>query len=303
MIAASRLVLPHAAVTPAELLEPTLSRPDLILVTGKGGTGKSTLSAAIAALAARRRGRALAVDLSVAPRQASLAPSGAAVDVAAVNAETALPGALGRLLHIPGLAARLLGNRLLRLFIRTSPAVREMLVLDEIASLVEARSPLGCPVVVDLPASGHALSFLDTPRAVRRVLRVGPLAHIAARVEKLVLDPRRTALVVVALPEELPVNETIELCRRAAALGLDNRVVIVNQVPPPPFVDGDTELLAEIGGELAATARAAIAAAVEASAQVARLRAELPPAVPLLSLPTLVGGERERVNLLVEVLR
>jgi len=70
-----------------------------------------------------------------------------------------------------------------RQFIRTSPAMREMIVLDELRVLVDESTARHVPVIVDLPATGHALSFLDTPRAVQRMSASGPIAHAAERVQ------------------------------------------------------------------------------------------------------------------------
>jgi len=108
---------------------------------------------------------------------------------------------------------------------------------------VEAESRSRVPVIVDLPATGHAVTFLDTPRAVRRMLRVGPIAAAAERAELLLHDPARTELVVVALPEELPSTETIELGRRAREIGISTRRVVVNQVPAHPVEAHDRDLL------------------------------------------------------------
>ena len=292
----------------ASILGQMLDERDLILVTGKGGTGKSTVVAALAELAARRRGRALAVEMAAHPRLPALLAPGSGVDSLNIDAEKVVKNVLGRLLHLPALVGGLLGNRIIRLFIRTSPAVREMVMLDELRFLVDERAASGCPVLLDLPATGHALSFLDTPRAVRSMLRVGPLAQLAARVEQLLLDQRRTELVLVALPEELPVNETIELAARAAAQGLGSRTVLVNQVPAAPMPAHDLLFLDAIeqGGDAALgryadAARHILAGAVEARAQIARLRAAIQ--LPVIELPELPAADpRACVAALAEIL-
>lgn len=209
-----------------------IERRDLVLVSGKGGTGKSTLVAALAELAARRRGRALALEFAVHPRLAALVKPGSNVQVMNLQAEEVVVEVLSRLVGMPAIVSAVVKNRVVRQFIRTSPAARETILLDELHHLVESRSKDGCPVIVDLPASGHAVTFLDTPRAVRRMLRVGPIAAAAGRAEGLLVDGARSELVVIALPEELPINETIELHRKAREIGVAARTVVVNQVPP-----------------------------------------------------------------------
>ena len=268
-----------------------LERRDLVLVTGKGGTGKSTLVAALAEIAARRRGRALAVEISAHPRLPGILGGSPSVRTLNLVAEDVVAKVLGRLMGLQPLVNAVVKNRVVRQFIQTSPAVRETILLDELRFQVETCAREGCPVIVDLPATGHAVSFLDTPRSVRRMLRVGPVANAAARVEELFLDRRRCELVVVALPEELPVNETIELLRRAADVGIACRRVVVNQVPAQPVEPHDKPLLDVIKEDASTIGRFARAAhgdsegADQARAQVERLRASV--SAEILELPRL----------------
>ena len=277
-------------------LDDLLDHRDLILVTGKGGTGKSTVVAALAGLAARRRGRAIAAELSVHPRLPEMVDPAGAVTTVNIDPEEVVGDVLGRLLHLPTLVSALLKNRIIRLFIRTSPAIREMVALEELRHLVDRSSSEGYPVVVDLPASGHALSFLDTPRAVHRLLRVGPLAEVAERIETMLLDPRRSEVVVVALPEELPINETIELFHRAAASGLASRTVLVNQVPEEPMQAEDRALLELVGrhrdhalGRLAGAAQSEMEDVLQARAQIERLRRSV--AAEVIELPRMISPD------------
>lgn len=283
---------------PASLLDDRA----LVLVTGKGGTGKSTLTAALAAVAAQRRGGAVALELSANPRMRAMLPPDARVRALNLDVEHCLVPALGRLTGLPALAGAFARNKALTAFIRTSPAVREMIVLDELRDLVEKSSLERVPVVVDLPATGHALSLLDTPRSVHRMLRIGPLAQVARRAEELLLDQARTELVAVALPEELPINETIELVRRARDLGVGCRFVVVTRVPAAPLADDDLALLAQTerhGGQamarLAQTARQETEGALRAREQIDRLRAALPVQVvelPLWTVPDIAACVR-----------
>jgi arsenite/tail-anchored protein-transporting ATPase len=285
-----------------------LERRDLILVTGKGGTGKSTLVAALAELAARRRGQAVAVELSAHPQLPRLVSPNSGVRVVHIDAEEVVGETLSRLLHLPSVVGALLRNRIIRIFIRTSPAIREMIALDQLRHLVDGCARDRCPVIVDLPATGHALSFLDTPRAVHRVLRIGPLADVAERVERLLLDGERSELVVISLPEELPINETIELLQRAAAIGVSSRTVIVNQVPSAPLETRDRPLLELLGqqgdkalGRFADAAESECASVEQARAQIDRLRGAVPAVV--IELPRYVADDvRDCVRTMVQTL-
>lgn len=279
-----------------------------MLVTGKGGTGKSTLTAALAAVAAKRRGSAVAVEMSANPRMGAMLPPHAHVRAVNLDLEHCLVPVLGRLTGLPTLAGAVARNKALSAFIRTSPAMREMFILDELRDLVEKSSLERAPVVVDLPATGHALSLLDTPRAVHRMLRIGPFAQVARRAEELLLDQARTELVAVALPEELPINETIELVRRARDIGVGCRTVVVTRVPAAPLAEGDLALLEQTEqhggqamGRLAQTARQETESALRAREQIDRLRAALP--VQVVELPLyLVPDLAECVRLVMQAL-
>jgi len=266
-----------------------LEQRQLILVTGKGGTGKSTLVAALATLAARRCERVLVVEFNATPRLPALI-DGAAVRAINIEADQVVGTVLQRLLRLPAIVSRVLNNRVVRIFANTSPAAREMIAMDELRDVVERSAAENCPVIADLPASGHALSFLDTPRAVRDLLRVGPIAQVALRAEQLLLDPARCEMVVVTLPEELPVNETLELVERARQLKLACLAVVVNQVPASLLDPDDRPLLdalhAQDGpgvGRYDAPARQHSEQLAQARTQIERLRSAVK--APIIELP------------------
>jgi anion-transporting ArsA/GET3 family ATPase len=292
---------------PENALKALVAQRDLILVTGKGGVGKSTVTAALAELAVRTRGGAVAVESSAHPRLSSLVDPAAGLQVVNIDIEQVLPAMLGRLMHLPQLLSALLSNRVIRLFLRTAPAVSELVLLDEVREWVERSAPRH-PVIVDLPATGHALTLLATPNAVQRMLRVGPVARLAERLEQLLFDRRRCELVVVALPEELPVNETIELVQRAADLGMACSHVVVNQVPRPPIEDAERSWLEQIRqssddelGRIARAARSELDSADEARAQIERLRSAVDSTV--IELPRHVDVDaRRQVDGLVRAL-
>lgn len=229
------------------LLTPLLLQRDLILVTGKGGVGKSSLVAALAKLAAKVRGHSIAVEVSSHPHLLELTQNNPDVSCVNIDLDAALPAMLGRMLHIPKILSNALNNRVLRMFAQTSPAASELLLLDEIFALVERAAGKNAPVIVDLPATGHAVSFLGTPSAVKRMLRVGPVAHRAGQIEDLLRDHDRCELLIVAIPEELPVNETIELVSQAQSLELACHLVVANQVPLSPLDHGDDAFLTSLG--------------------------------------------------------
>ena len=111
------------------------------------------------------------------------------------------------------------------------------------------------------------------------MLRIGPLARVARRVEELLRDTDRCELIAIALPEELPINETIELLRRAESIGVTGRTVVVNQVPMSPLEARDRPLLDllhqhddETLSRFAGTIREVYDQRDQARAQIERLR-------------------------------
>jgi anion-transporting ArsA/GET3 family ATPase len=120
------------------------------------------------------------------------------------------------------LARRVLANPVYHRFFAAAPGLKELMVLGKIMVLEDARTGLSRPrrkawdlIVVDAPATGHGLAFLKVPLAASRAIPVGPVGHNARRVLELLRDSTRTALVVVAVPEEMAVVEALEFHRLA----------------------------------------------------------------------------------------
>jgi anion-transporting ArsA/GET3 family ATPase len=211
------------------LLDDLLSRR-LIVLTGKGGVGKSVVGASLA-LAARERGkRVLLVEVAApveAARMLGGAPSrGRETEVfpglSTVNLDPAavMDQYVRHVVPVDVLARRVLGSPIYRRFFAAAPGLKELMVLGKIMVLEEARTGLGRRptwdvIVLDAPATGHGLAFLKVPLAASRAIPVGPVGHNARRVLRLVRDPKRTALVVVAVPEEMAVVEALEFHRLA----------------------------------------------------------------------------------------
>jgi anion-transporting ArsA/GET3 family ATPase len=141
------------------------------------------------------------------------------------------------------LARRILSSPVYRRFFAAAPGLRELMVLGKIMVLEEARArlsrrPAWDLVVVDAPATGHGLAFLKVPLAASRAIPVGPVGHNARRVLKLLRDPGRTALVVVAVPEEMAVVEALEFHRLAVEeLEVDLAATVLNACHERRFSD------------------------------------------------------------------
>jgi anion-transporting ArsA/GET3 family ATPase len=171
-----------------------------------------------------------------------------------------------------------------------TPGLHELLMIGKVWDLAqdERRTPGAGHydlVILDAPASGHALAILRSPRTFGAVARAGPIARQARAIDAMLSNPARTGVVLVARPEEMPVNETLELRDGLRAdIGLDVDLVVANGVLPNRFSARDARALAaaprtpEAGAALAAHARARAQ-----QAQLARLRRHL--SAPVVTLP------------------
>jgi hypothetical protein len=260
---------------------PTLLDRRVVIVTGKGGVGKSTVSAALALLAARAGKRVLVCEVNAQERVAPLlggAPSGSAIrevlpGLFTVNVTP--PDAMREyglmVLRFRTIYDAVFENRLVRYFLRVVPSLGELVMLGKI--LHEARAeergrPRWDLVVVDAPATGHAVQLLRVPSALVDTIPGGPLRHDAEWMEALLVDPARTSLAIVTLPEEMPVNEAIDLDAQVrGVLGIHRGALFVNAMPPARFSAEEVArlaALADAGPPLGPAARAARLQAIRA---------------------------------------
>lgn len=189
----------------------------LILVSGKGGVGKTTISAALALQLAQAGKRVLLAEIHAQGQIGTL------FEIPALNYEVSeiAPKLFGLnivpmrafeeyvLLQIRfhSLYSAVFDNRFVRYFIEAAPGLAELMCIGKVYAMVEDYDV----IVVDAPATGHGKSLLQIPTIVADAVRVGPLKIHADAIEHLLRDPQRTALAAVTLPEEMPVAETLEL--------------------------------------------------------------------------------------------
>ena len=139
-------------------------------------------------------------------------------------------------------------NRMVRYFLRFIPSLAETVMLGKV--LWHVRQPPGSPdafqsIVVDGPATGHALTLLGVPRGLLNTLPASPMATEARWMQESLVDPAVTGVVLVSLPEELPVQETLELGEAlGSGLGLPLGAVVLNQAVPSRFGPPDRAALA-----------------------------------------------------------
>lgn len=188
----------------------------LVMVTGKGGTGKTSLSAAIGSLSAERGRRTLIVEVDnfhpSLTRLFGQPPTYAPVQVSErlsicnITWISALKDWLEQTVKSRRVSRLIMDNRMATVFLDATPGAREIVILSKIQNLMDSFDQ----VVVDMPASGHALGILRVPRTATRLMRTGPVRERAEQLLEMFKQPT-TALAIVGLPEEMVVNETLEL--------------------------------------------------------------------------------------------
>lgn len=302
---------------------PPLLRRRLVFVTGKGGTGKSAVAAALALAAARNGRRTLLVEVAGdeagppvvgatgrrADRERELAPN---LFCIAIHVERAIEEYLVGQLRVRPMVDLLVRSRAFHHFAAAAPGLAELVSVGKIWTLATALQPGGqAPVwdllVVDLPATGHGIAMLETAANVREIAGSGPIRDQADRIQQVISHPAATGVALVARPEELAVTEAIEAAAALRASGLPVALAVMNAAAERRFDADDARVMAEAAESLrtpaARRAGEGVLAALEAALehrerevddaeQTARLAGGV--GVPVLELPALV---RRRLDL------
>jgi len=230
----------------------------VFIVAGKGGVGKTTVTATLADTAASAGLSVLIVEVEgksglaacfgrppLGYEETELAPR--------VRARTLTPDeALVDYLETHGLkriSKRLVRSGALEVVSSAVPGMKDILVLGKVKALdVERAADL---IIIDAPAAGHAISFLMSPRGLGDAVRVGPVNKQSTDVVEMLSDPARCQVVLVTVPEETPVNELVE-----TAFQLEDRIgvqlgpVVVNSCYPEPGVPASMEEVRQLADEL-----------------------------------------------------
>jgi arsenite-transporting ATPase len=235
----------HPQVRPDDLLDRRL-----VMVTGKGGTGKTTVAAALAWLSAARGQKTLLCEVdnqrsTFAPifgQEAGFEPVHVRENLHMSNVlwEPSLAAFLSKIVPVPRMAKKMLAHSGIAKFLDFTPGSREIVTLSTLTAYVDSYDL----VIVDMPASGHAFSLLDITRSAMSLFRSGPVRRRAEELRERLIHPD-SVVVFVALPEEMVVNETVETLEKMSRYELLGAppAVVLNRAVPPTMTPQEVALL------------------------------------------------------------
>jgi anion-transporting ArsA/GET3 family ATPase len=298
----------------------------LVVVTGKGGVGKSTVALALALAAAREGKRTILCEVAsqehlshvfhraqVGFREVEMADNLWAISI---DPDEAMREYVLLQLKVKAMRDLLFRSRVFTYLAAATPGLKELVTIGKIWELAldDRKVKQGRKydlVILDAPATGHGVGFLQTPRTFANVARVGMIRQQADALDGFLRDPRRTGVAIVALPEEMAVNETTALERGLEGdVGVHVDRIFLNGLYPERFSPDETEQLGGLAangdGAVRAAGRAGVSESRRARAQreqVARLE-ELTEA-PLTSLPFLFEPQLgvEEIGMLAGAMR
>jgi anion-transporting ArsA/GET3 family ATPase len=306
-----RLFLPPPEIARNQPLTELLDKR-LVFVTGKGGVGKTTVAVALGLRAAAAGKRTIVCEVS-SQENASRIFDHTEVGFHEVEMEENLwsisidPDESMReyvLLQLKVRAMRdmLFRSRIFSYLAAATPGLKELVTIGKIWELAQLDRKVKQGrkydlVIVDAPATGHGIGFLQTPRTFAAIARVGPIHSQAQQLDRLITDQEHTGVAIVSLPEEMPVNESAALehdLRHEVGVAVDR--VYMNALYPERFSKEEAERLGELAGGENGAARAAARAAISEHdrarsqrAQLARLRRRV--TAPVKTLPFLFEPE------------
>ncbi|MGH2962751.1 MAG: ArsA family ATPase [Solirubrobacterales bacterium] len=257
---------------------PDLLDKRLLFVTGKGGVGKSTVALALGIAAAERGMRTIVCEVA-SQEHTSRVFRRAEVGfhevemrenlwTISIDPDHSLREYLTIQAPVRAMGEMLARSRVFTYLTTATPGLKELVTIGKIWELaqLDRRVRRGAKydlVLVDSPATGHGIGFLQTPRTFAGIARVGPIRNQAEALDGFITDHDQTGAVIVALPEEMPVNESEDLERELTGkVGVAVDRVYMNALYPERFSAEDAERLDEAAESVNGGARSAVRAAL-----------------------------------------
>lgn len=228
----------------------------LLIVSGKGGVGKTSVAASLALIAAQMGKRTLIAEINAAERISQLfgakkvgyheTPIAENIHAINIDPRSAFEEYIIEQIHSKRIFNLVFENKYVRSFLDATPGLNELLEIGKVWALTERdKNTAGSDskydlVIVDAPATGHGLAFLDVPQVVTKAIRMGPLKNKATAIMELIQDKSKTMLLIATLAEEMPINETLEMLQKAKKdVKIGTGPVIVNAVFPAIFPEDE----------------------------------------------------------------
>lgn len=223
----------------------------LLIISGKGGVGKTTISAALGLVATRRGKKVLIAEVEgkdnlssfFGKRPLTHTPSEMRPGLFAMNIspEKALEEYFEVQFHMKRIARPLLTSQLVYYVTHAAPGLRDILILGTVWYTATRKQSFDL-IVLDTPAAGHAVSMLGSPEGFLHAVPIGPLAGHTRQVIEWLKDPAQVSIHLVTLAEEMPVNETIDTTTLLETkLRMDVSTIFLNMVYPPIAEDPEVE--------------------------------------------------------------
>ncbi len=234
----------------------SLLNRQLIVVTGKGGVGKTSVAALLgsALAAAGRRTLVAEVDprenlhrmLGVPPSGGEILRAGGKLWVQNLNPQRVIDDLVREQLKFGLISRRVLESPIYQHFTAGAPGLKEMAVLGHALRVLRGEAGKDAPaietVILDAPATGHGVALLAAPQLVSEAVRSGPIHRMSGEVAELIADPARSAIVAVTLAEEMPVQEVLELAETLRTrVGREPELLVANGLFPPVPAGEDEE--------------------------------------------------------------
>jgi anion-transporting ArsA/GET3 family ATPase len=257
---------------------PDLLDKRLVFVTGKGGVGKSAVSISLGLAAAAQGKRTIVCEVSSQENASRVFRKGEVgfneVEVAenlwaiSIDPDESLREYLLLQLRVRAMRDLLVRSRIFNYLAAATPGLKELVTIGKVWELAQADRKVKKGraydlVIVDAPATGHGIGFLQTPRTFAGIARVGPMHNQATELDRFITDHDTTGVALVSIPEEMPVNESALLERQLRdEVGIAVDRVYMNAMYPERFDRSEADKLERVAEITDGAANAAVRAAL-----------------------------------------